>query len=85
MTRKIKLNREWGCTPLGGAPVSFAPGVYSVPEQMSDFLADRCLRSGRGQLVNDEQRYVVGNDGPEVFVPKGKAKGRAPENKLRAS
>jgi hypothetical protein len=74
VTRKIKLNREWGCSPLGGAAVSFAPGTYSVPEQMSDFLADRCLRSGRGQLVNDEQE-------PQ----RQKSKGRAPENKLRAS
>lgn len=72
MSRKIRLNREWGCTPLGGAPVSFAPGVYSVPEQMSDFLADRCLRSGRGHLVNDESRPAVKN------------KGRAPENKSAA-
>lgn len=72
MSRKIKLNREWGCTPLGGAPVSFAAGVYSVPEQMSDFLADRCLRAGRGHLVNDDEPIV-------------KSKGRAPENKLRAS
>lgn len=73
---KIKLYREWGCTPLGGKAVSFAPGVYSVPEQMSAFLADRCLRSGRGQKLEEP---ASGETAAR------RSKGAAPENKLRAS
>lgn len=81
MTYKIRVSREWGCSPLGGPAVSFPAGEYAVPEQMSDYLAQRCIRSGIGTLVEPP-----GNDGREVFHPKkraphNKAKGAAPENK----
>jgi hypothetical protein len=69
MKYKIKITgRDWAsCSSVGGPIVTFKPGVYSVPDQMSEFLAQRCVRSGRGHIEED--------------APKQKMRGRAPENK----
>ena len=59
---------------MGGPEVKYPPGVYSVPEEMPPHLAERCLRSGRGQLVQ-EPAHV------KAPAPENKMRGRAPMNK----
>lgn len=54
MPYKIRLDREWACSPLGASEIKFSAGTYSVPDEMSEYLADRCLRSGRGHIADDE-------------------------------
>lgn len=78
MTYRIYIAREWSCSPLGGPAVSYPPGGYRVPEDMSDYLAERCLRAGRGRIVQDA---------PEPAPPPAKGARRirairqAPQNK----
>lgn len=67
MSYRIKINREWSCSHLGAANVTYPPGVYTVPDEMSDELGQRCLRSGRGKLVSEPERV----------------KSAAPQNKMR--
>lgn len=63
MTYKIRVSpRGWACTPRGGATISFSAGVYVVPDDMSDELAQRCLRSGRGTIVNDDVKRGAPNN-----------------------
>lgn len=91
MKYRIRVGaRGWGCSPLGGSAVHFQPGDYDVPEQMSEFLAGRCIRSGRGMRLKEKTQSIIGQviedgeiqRGKEVFEPRPrKMKGRAPENK----
>lgn len=74
MSFKIKVSREWTCSPPNGPTRVFAAGIYEVPDQMSDYLAQRCLRSGLGKLVSDEK----------PAAQERAALMRAPRNKARA-
>lgn len=75
MTYKIRISRQWECSPRGGALVTFSAGEYRVPDEMSDYLAQRCLRSGLGKIVEDVERKK------EPLRPTNKMRRGAPENK----
>ena len=79
MGYRIRISREWGCSPLGGQAVTFAAGEYHVPDEISDFLAQRCLRSGRAILLDDDADI----EPPRKVAPTNKMRGKAPENKSR--
>lgn len=75
MTYRIKVSeRGWSCAPRGGSEVSFKPGIYKVPDEMSEYLAGRCIASGRGARLMDVKEGAPSNK---------KLKG-APENKSAA-
>lgn len=74
MTYRIKISREWSCFPRGGPEAKFAAGCYTVPDQISDYLAQRCLHSGIGKLLEHEEHV-------KRPAPQNKMRGRAPENK----
>ncbi|HLF12789.1 MAG TPA: hypothetical protein VJA26_16415 [Gammaproteobacteria bacterium] len=75
MAYKIKLSRLWECSPRGDVLVSFSAGEYVVPDDMSDYLAQRCLRSGIGKIIDDEPEQ---NKQPRAA---NKMRRAAPENK----
>lgn len=73
MSYKIRVSsRGWSCSPRGAAEISFSGGEYRVPEEMSHDLADRCLRSGRGTMVQNDIKQGA---------PSNKKLRGAPENK----
>lgn len=78
MGYKIRISREWSCSHRGAQAVAFAPGEYHIPDEMSDFLAQRCLREGRGIVIdNDEGADPLA----KKRSPSNKMRGRMPENK----
>lgn len=54
MSYRIRVSREWSCSPPGQEMVTFPPGTYDVPGDMTEYLARRCLHSGRGILLEEE-------------------------------
>lgn len=76
LSYKIRISRQWECSPRGGALVTFSAGDYLVPDDISDYLAQRCLRSGLGKLVEDAKQ--------EPRRQANKMRRGAPENKSAA-
>jgi hypothetical protein len=53
MGYRIFIARGWACSHRGAAAVEYKPGEYTVPEEMPEHLAQRCLREGRGRIATD--------------------------------
>ena len=71
---KIRFTRQWSCSPRGEPEQVFEAGDYEVPSEISPYLADRALRSGRAHRVDDKEATSLKS-------PARRAR-RAPENKV---
>jgi len=75
MTYRIKITKQFSCSHRGAPNVTYEPGVYSAPDEISDVIAQRALTSGCAALVH-EPLHV------KTPAPENKLRKRAPENKL---
>lgn len=56
MEYQIRIYREWSCAHRGAPQVTYPSGVYSVPEDISPVLAQRCIDSGLGRRMNSKPK-----------------------------